>query len=666
MKYLGLIIFTIAVFYFLGQTIGHLTQTRHEKKHQSFFVKLFSGLIASVVIYSFLKTSFATINTAIILLLIFYWQSTGFKKIRLRVNMGDYKNEFAEDAFTFIKALPFLLGLFFWQYYFILNTESIAPVVIDWDNRFVADLAMFLNESGVETLTWDHTQLSEIGNSPYHYFEAWLVGFVSFIFQENYWLALQMVTIPTLQFILLSGIWAVFEKFKINFYLKLFSVMILFLGGFYFPFLSESHTLFSYTYTWFYGFNAMDEPWFFKITIAYLIFISAILAYFNKKYSLALLILLALPVFSINIAPAILSTVVGVIFLNYLFKYRLLGKAFKLSAIIYPIAVGGYIITFYKVFGGAQIVEIPSATEILYSFVDRGTVSRTEFIIFIEKVMVALILYLPYLVLIGFFVLLIRKKVQKIYNQLEVLRIGITFVVVLIPSALLIWIVLSETYGAHELFFAGALPVIHFLLFLMLYAILINQDILSSLKSLFVTPIILFLLILTARSVVKAKENKTKFEQMYSNEFIGNVKTHAENLNPIGIKVQDIGVFKEREVLYNPFLNLSALYLNHIFDRFALVNISMGEIDIRTVNNAIYKKQLLSSPFRKYVQELREQNKFSSLDAAKLQFVKEHKIKYVIVDVGAELDNVFIPYVKKEIVNDYLAKEKFFLLKEIK
>ncbi len=104
------------------------------------------------------------------------------------------------------------------------------------DNPWITDLAMYLNEFGIETLNWNFISTNGIANSPYHYFEAWIVAFIARFLNENYWMAIQLITIPLLQGIVVIGTWAVFEKFILNFKVKIFSFLIVFVSAFYFRF----------------------------------------------------------------------------------------------------------------------------------------------------------------------------------------------------------------------------------------------------------------------------------------------------------------------------------------------------------------------------------------------------------------------------------------------
>ena len=79
----------------------------------------------------------------------------------------------------------------------------------------------------------------------------------------------------------------------------------------------------------------------------------------------------------------------------------------------------------------------------------------------------------------------------------------------------------------------------------------------------------------------------------------------------------------------------------------------------------MYRKQLSLSPFLKYINKLKENDKYESLAKAKLSFAKEYNIQYIVIDNQSQLDSVFVPYINKEILNTY-TNERFVILDEIK
>ena len=522
---------------------------------------------------------------------------------------------------------------------------------------------MFLNFSGKETLTWDYYNINALGNSPYHYFEGWLVGFSSLFFKTNYWLVLQTVVIPIIQFIILIGTWSVFEQFKINRILRIFSFSLIFISGFYFPFLSSDYPIFQFTHTWFYSFNAIDEPWFFKIAFAYIIFIWFILLFLKRKYTLSLLVLLIMPIISINTAPVLLSTIFTVLFFNCLFKYKLFGNIFTWGHLFYPIFLGVYILLFYKFFGNSQIVEFPKANEILSNLINEKIFSLYELKTFIKKVISAFLLYSTYVLIILVFYKLNLKKIKTIILKSNLLKFCLIFLFSLIAIGIIIWFILSQTYGAWEFFYTTFLPLINISIFFFSYFILITNFENHNYKVLYGSLYSILILTLVIRSFSIAHKNIMDYEIQYSNQFIKEVQVSSKNLNTHGAKIQDPEDFYQREILLNPYLNLSAMYLNNVFSQYSLTNLSFADIDTTRVSSKIYIKQLKSSPILKYIDSLKRENAFVSLSISKLQFIKDHNIEFIVVEKDIELDSIFNSLILKTI-SDPLSNEKFVILKK--
>ena len=660
MLYLIYINILLLISYFTGHLILHLLSLNVSRINARLFLKTIIGFFFLVIFYSFCKAGFKTINSLLILsvflMLRLECSDLTFKKIFYPIQWLEIKN----DMINYFYSLPFLILFFAWQYYFICYNTTSFPTVVEWDNRFTTDLAMFLNHYGKETLTWDTIFTNELGNSPYHYIEGWSVAFVAFMFKTNYWLLLQLTVIPLYQFFILIGVWSVFEIIFLDFKIKFFSVLLIYISGFYLPTLSN-FALFQYPFTWFYGFNAMDEPWFFKISIVYLVLICCTLLFLHKKYESAIIVLLTLSIFSINIAPSILSATFLFLFILFVTSKNKIKKDIDHKVITYPILYAALILLFYKILGANQIVEIPSMDIILQDLLPQTPISRTEVIIFIEKIISVMILYAPYLLLIALNFKTINgiikddiMDINRFYKSL------LYFIVIMLPTSITIWYALRMTYGVWEMFYTSFLPIIHYLIFLSIYLLLTRTT--KPLWLNITNHIIVFsiLFFLAFRSIKKSMLYKSNFESLYQNEFINTVKKNSEGINTMGLKIQHKSDF-ENSILYNPFLNLSALYLSNVFDSYSLINISFGDIEIDKLKNEVDKKQVFSSPYLKFKKQEREKKSDITDDELLIMFIKKHKIEYLITDVEYEIKTALKPFIIKIIDNEF-SKERFILI----
>lgn len=656
--------FFILFFQLLFLVIGHFVYAfitgryYSSDKYKGIFIKLILGLYTTVIIYSCIKTNFKTINTGLLILPIFMFGGNFYKIVRNPLVLSSPLKNIIPDIRALLMIQPLFLFFFIWQYYFIIITDSAIPVLAPWDNRFTADLAMFLNSNGIETLNWNYINNLNIGPSPYHYFEAWTVAFIAIFSQENYWIPIHLITIPLLQGIAVIATWAIFEKYRLNIRVKLFSLLIIFISALYFNFLSDQK-IFTYSHLWFLGFNAMDEPWALRNLIIYPVLIYSLLCFLEKKYKNSLLVLLALPVLFINVAPNFLSVVVILALLNIFSRSKHIRRT-GITVFICSVVIFIFITTFYKILGKAQIYQIPSLDIIVGDSVSNvfSNINYTSLIMFAEKITAGVIVYLPYIlissILAGIF---IAARCNPLNRRLVML---IKFYIICFLVSVFITALFSDTFGSQEFFFNTFVPLTNVFLFFLLYYILFVLELRASFKRIINPLIYIIFITVVIKSALFSINIKKEHEERYSNDFLNKVKIEIRNINPIGVKINNPDYFNIRHQAYfNPFLNVDALYLHIFMKEFSLINLSFADI---VDEQGKYKHQIASAPVNTYIMNQRIKGVYKDKTVIITELIKKGKIKYLILEKGAKVNSNVAELIDKEIEDEY-SGEKFIILK---
>lgn len=647
--------------------IGHILYTIingcfiSSSNYRSLFVKILIGLFSVVICYSCYKTGFKTINIGLLIFPIF---------IILKINSINRVNHFyiknflkilLNDIRLLLYTQPVFIFFFIWQFYFIICTSSIIPVLTIADNPWIAEVAMYLNKFGVETINLNYVDTTGIGNSPYHYFETWLVALIARLFCENYWMAIQMITIPLLQGIVVIGTWAIFEKFKLNVLVKIFSLIIIFISAFYFKFCAN-YDFFYVNYIWFLKFNAIEEAWALRLLIVYLILILASIFFIEKRHELTIIILLTLPILSINIAPTFLVLIVLITIINHFLKTRPFGNI-KLWPVLYSIIVFLYIIIFYKLLKGSPLYDLPTMYDSFERIINNLSDLFNRIVIydFIKTIFVGFVLYLPYLLMISLTWLFLKKKnnTRELILKGILLFPSIIFITLIFGISIILWIAFSYMFGAQEFFYYSFIPVINFFFFFVIYYVLFQS------RLFFRQGVILKILAIAIcsgiilKSLLAFNQSRVGHENRYSNSFLRSVQSEISHLNPVGVKMSSPDFFKDKDPYkFNPFANFSALYLHIFFNEFSLINLSFAgiiKIDDEFIN------QTKVAPINKFIKSQIKRNDSISTCLSSIDFIKKYKIQYLILDENACLDSCFYPYILRK-YKDNLSKEEFVIL----
>jgi hypothetical protein len=77
------------------------------------------------------------------------------------------------------------------------------------------------------------------------------------------------------------------------------------------------------------------------------------------------------------------------------------------------------------------------------------------------------------------------------------------------------------------------------------------------------------------------------------------------------------------------------------------------------------KQQIAQSPINKFINDQKQNNKFINTNASIIDFIKEYKIQYLVVEKDATISDSICPYIQKTI-EDNFSKERFVVLNPLK
>lgn len=642
--YLLLFILGFALIFLAGHCIISLSAVKIEKTYNRSFFKLFLGLTFIITCYSLLKTSGGTINAGLILIGILYYTVT-----KQKFDLKGYKERlkiYKTDFLPLLTILVFSSLFFFWKYYCLFNNGQAFPIVINSDSIYHSNLAIFLNSTGIESSNTNYFYLPD-GTHPYHYFEGWTIAFFSFIFNSNYWITEECLVYPLFASIVVAGTWALFEKFiALTTFNKCLGLLTVFFSGFYFSELSELSELFNYQETYSYGYNAIDEFWGLKLVVAYIFAIAALLLFIDQKIKHGILILLALPVISISVAAGVLSaTFMFILFL--LFFKKKINSIISPYTLLLPVIVCLFIALFYKLSSATtEYISIPSSSNIITEF-NSITVLKSKIVLFFLRIIQLIILYAPVWILLLLSFLTSQKGTwSKHFSKLKFCLFYLPFIIF---CSLIIWLILSFSFGSKAFYFYAALPFINVLSLLI---IAISYNFMQKTYFKWGTGIVILsmMVFFLYRTNSIYSYDKNKLWSIYSKEYLEEVYAHSKNIQgKFGGKIEGVSFFNSG--IYNDNIDKLGYFLsgfNRTADKSSILT-SLSSIDVtqEQLDQTINKGYVLTTPLYLFTNELKKNKHFTSNENARLQFIKKHKIEYLFINKGIQMDSCLLPFISK-------------------
>jgi hypothetical protein len=636
-------------FFYAGNIFSKLFKLNSEHPFRSVFVKLLIGLFGLVVAFSLCITKGVTINSGLpfLTILILY-------RVRKGVNFSSaFFFVDREDLVAFGYSLPVLFLFFLYRYITIMTGGSELPIVMNMDGIKHAIRAAFILRTGVESVNVNYL-IPPGGVDPYHYFEAWTIGLLGTMLRMNFWVAEQIVAFPIVSTIIVCGFWGILSNWKLAWFYYLLAISVVFFTGFYFYQIENINLL---RYTGGFMINAYDEWKGFVVSFAYLIVILSFnLAFSSERVIYSILVLLYLPFLSITLAPSAITISFVLIIIGLLFP-KTFRWGLRLNDLMYPVLVAAFIGCFYYFFESkVGYINKPSASIMLKQLTSLSVV-KARVIIVAEKAVQALVIYLPYLVIIGY--CLVQRNIGKRIAAIDARwHFLLALMITVIAVGAFFWQFFYNMFGANQFLFYTAMPFVNVSLMLLL---LLSVSLLKRKmeKGLVITVVAISIVLFVYRSYNIHLRGKAEWFDKYSQEYISNVRREVAKMNVrYGVKIEH----KENFVKFNDTHHLLGSFLPGYFNDSYLVSYTLAKMYYNNeAPNEEARMLLPKSPLVGYCMNLKQHNQFSGVDDALLRMIHKYGFSFVFVDKKEQLIAPLLPLVKSEIV-DRKSGEKFYVL----
>ncbi len=681
LQYFGLFWLSLVSFYLIGRVVVGFTSKiigknlEVESPSIHLFINIAAGITVSITLFSLFVTSARTVNLLVLYVaIVFLWT---LKKSPFGVE----KN----IPLHLTKALIVELLIYGTAIYSLFALEIIrksdwssilqASHLIDW-GLYSVDVQTML-QTGQENTYNVHSFLDTAyrGITPYHYFELWIGAIWPKLCSHVLSMyAFSLIVYPILCLLALIAGWMWLDEFRFSTLLSRFLVFLcLFTAGWFLlssRFINGSGFLKLLVLS-FDDLNAflMDVP---KRAVVFSFLIGVILLIKNSKIMPAFILLMALPIFSVDSIAAVF----GGTFLFVLYALRRKSISLGDGMFIYA-AYGIFVALFfliYKAFGNHTISLYSPSDVIHQTFGLSSGQIVIPFLFAVRALIATLALYSFHLVLLavrgrGFAEVGSGSPASDLNSILMLLFF-------MFLSGLAGWALLFSYIDAIQ-FFSGFLTALQtFILILCIPLIWMNGK--SFAKFLFVA----YLLITTSYNIYATYfplGAKLPYSQIYLDEVLKHkpaskvgisiqaeedfskqwaqrhVITHSLGddyliFMPQYIKPVEIGVFSVPETPFRPRPK-----------KIPLLNISVDFDAIDAHRNRIMKE---SSIFYRYFNQVKNQNPSIGIEEAQVRFIESHNIDWAILSKNVAV-NKFLQSKIERTITDAVSGEKFLILKKV-
>lgn len=226
LSFLTLLLSTILL-YFAGHIAYSFVKQENVSQEKLFFVKMVIGMFMLVTFYAIYSTSFLTIYSALVIILLGYILSNQ-NRFTIKIKLNILKLE--TGIYPYLIVALFLISFSF-SFLFHFDTR----LFVHSDISFYASIANSFHTYGIETLNTDPFIYGDISADMYHYFNEWLVAFFMNVSESTSLGIFLSLVLPLLNFVVFAGAWAFTKKTVPNqsvFYSFFVSFAFLLIPGF--------------------------------------------------------------------------------------------------------------------------------------------------------------------------------------------------------------------------------------------------------------------------------------------------------------------------------------------------------------------------------------------------------------------------------------------------
>ncbi len=381
-----------------------------------------------------------------------------------------------------------------------------------------------------------------------------------------------------------------------------------------------------------------------KLFSIYIFLQAFIILFYTKRYSIAYALLLILPILFI-------STIIGVLLAGgvYFMAQILFTKEPKkiyITSLLAYILFAVVVFIFYYIFRDTNNAQLSQASTL-------PALNTAYFIniikIFITTAIRHLVLYAPIILIFGLAVLKSRE-VLKIFKTKYTL-----FCILMYLTTLFSWAVLDNVQDAVQLFSNLTTSLIAINSFFVIIYFLKNKN--TTKNTIYI--IIGITLFFNIHNTYYGLLNNTT---SYTEKYKKTIKENIKNISPVGVFMEqkNTKVGAGEAFIFPPNLYIPGQYLNLIGSAYHAVSLSVFDTYSDTPKEQNFLKK---TTFYKFVEIQKTNKEFQSIAQSQIDFVKKHKIGYMILTSNIQLPEVWLELIEKEII-DSKTGERFIIFKK--
>lgn len=615
---LGFLILSYSIIFLIGHFIYGFFDTKVKNPVQSIFLKNVLGIWAIVFTYSLWKTNLFSINLVFIILIIFLLIGT---KIKPAIS---FKLNFPLLFFQFLSLIIFY-SVFYFKYY---NPFDHTYHALFSDFPGYAAIVEKMNTHGLESRFPDYFYNPPV-RELYHYGDLWLSAFFARIFKKNALTTFYFIMFPLVTMIFYTGILGLINPKKINYKTAIICLSFLFIStiSIFYP---KSIPFFNTEWG---EFTMLNSP---KRTMAGLVLLTGIILATEKKHLLVILSLLAIVgIYTIS-APMVF--VFCTLFILYLF----LTKQIQIKKAIFlfmPLIFSGlFLIIYMKVCADINLNYLPKETP---KMIDLSSLRFDTYILTAIKSFIGLVIKLilgttPFILLYLFF----SQKDKSINKKLALVSM-------IIFSGFFVHSILYFVAESNQLYTVTYIPAIA------VFVLLLINPVFEANKSIVVQIVSIALIILCFyQNLIYSDKYENKVERVLNMEFIKEVTNNIPHNTPYlfgSIQNSDPNKLEWANFnIYYPYDHFKLYFDNYNPVFLSLDNLKPGS----TKKNHIVAAQpyyIETSPFYIFLKKKKEKTPNLSFNDGMALYIKEAKIKFLIVEQNSTIPNQISSSITKTI-----------------
>jgi hypothetical protein len=609
------------------------------------FFSAFIGMTTWIALYAIIKSGGRTINMLWIL-------PAAYFLYQYRPTRDTIRKPFLGFEITAHHVGAVLLGTLLcygWEAYFFFWPGGPMKYHIPfWDSTFYTRVISALVTTGRESAWGIDMELSGgayEGITLYHYYELWLNALLIEISQTPSLVLLMAVNVPLFHCFVLIGILAWLEKsYQIKWWLVIICFGLLFVNGVFLewyklhPFLALSEDIRSDLLDFI---GKKTGPY-------YLYAIGFILLLQRKYYQDATVFMLSIAI----VTTVALPTIAGGIMLGSLILW-LLGKLHMKEWIWHTgmaIAALATVSIFFLLLG-LRGVEAGGPSELLANVIPSNRqILQTKFNLFIGLFILVGILYWSWLIILA----LLGFK----YRCIALHDYVITGAIVV--TGAVNWALLSPNIDAFQFFIHPTFSLLNLFLILQFTALLIRPHV--SLLRYGLAIIALFLLIgINFNRHYDTQKHYFTYDRPYDSEFLKRLTSSAvkSRINGWGVSILHANEYVKTFQSHLPIMVQMGEYLPLLHPTAQVFSISTFDVpEVPRLRH--YDLKLMA--FTQFVNRQQAEGTFQSIPQSQADFIRKHRMGYLIVSKSALVPPTIQPMITDSIV-DSKSGERFYFLK---